>query len=135
MGVKITGRMIDPITYEMKHESGALIKTTAPKDNGGEGNKFSPTDLCAAAYTSCAATIMGLYAKNHDIEIEAVDFEVEKVMSNNPRRIGRLKAVFNVKSKCSDDEFKKLVKAAEACPIRKSLHPEIELKEEFVHLK
>lgn len=135
MGVKITGRMVDPITYEMKHESGTLITTTAPKDNGGDGTKFSPTDLCATAYASCVATIMGLYAKNHDIKIDALDFSVEKVMSSNPRRIGRLMAIFKVKSNCSDEEFKKMVRAGEACPIRKSLHPEIELNEDFVHIK
>ncbi len=135
MGVKITGRMIDPLTYEMRHESGALIMTTAPKDNGGGGDKFSPTDLAVTAYGSCVATIVGLYAEHHDITIDELSFELEKEMSTNPRRIGKIIATFKVKTNCTKEAFDKLIKAGQGCPVRRSLHSETVVEEKFVQIK
>ena len=90
MSVHIKGRSTGPTTVDLVHESGARIATTAPKDNGGDGSSFSPTDLCAASLGACGATIMGIYAKNHGIDLEGVDFELEKEMSAAPRKIGRV---------------------------------------------
>src|ERR1039457_3427705 len=44
MSVSMTGRLTSPTSTELNHgASGALLETTAPKANGGDGSRFSPT--------------------------------------------------------------------------------------------
>jgi putative redox protein len=135
MGVLITGSTTGKTTTRLVHQdSGAVIETMAPKDNGGDGLLFSPTDLCAASLGCCGITIMNMYAHNAGIAVAKISFTVEKEMSANPRRIGRLTLRYEVASDCSDQEFQKLVAAGKGCPLRRSLHPEIVLDEEYVRV-
>ncbi len=107
--------------------SGTVIITDAPVDNQGKGEAFSPTDLCATALASCATTIMGIYARSHDIDITGMTVEVVKTMSASPRRIGKLEVTFNMPEReYSDREKKALINAAHTCPVHLSLHPDIE---------
>ena len=56
-----------------KHlQSGAVIETDAPVDNQGKGEAFSPTDLCASSLGVCMLTILGIVAKNNDIDLGEV---------------------------------------------------------------
>ena len=48
--------------------SSTTLLTDAPVDNHGQGESFSPTDLCATASGTCMLTIMGLYAGRHGID-------------------------------------------------------------------
>lgn len=132
MTIRITGKTTGKTTTALVHEdSGAQLQTMAPKDNGGEGLLFSPTDLCAASLASCGATIMNMYAHNAGIPVARISFAVEKEMSADPRRIGRLVVRYVIATDCSEQEFQKIVTAGKTCPIRHSLHPDIELQETF----
>ncbi len=63
MSVRMKGSSTGATTVELVHESGATITTMAPKDNGGDGSTFSPTDLCAVSLGACGTTIMSLLAR------------------------------------------------------------------------
>ncbi len=133
MIVRITGRTTGKTTTALRHDdSGSGLETMAPKDNGGEGLRFSPTDLCAASLASCGATIMNMYAHNAGIAVDGIAFAVEKEMSANPRRIGRLAVRYEIATACSEQDFRKIINAGKTCPIRHSLHPDIALQEEYV---
>lgn len=135
MSVRITGTTTGKTTTRLVHEdSGAILETMAPKDNGGDGLLFSPTDLCAASLGACGTTIMNMYAHNAGIVVEQIRFSVEKVMSANPRRIGRLVVRYEIVSACSDLEFQKIVTAGKTCPLRHSLHPDIDLDEDYARV-
>ena len=115
------------------HEpSGATIQTDAPKDNQGRGAAFSPTDLVAAALGSCMMTIMGIYARRLDVDLNGARCEVTKHMSTAPRRIGKLEVIFQMPGGIDQDVRTKLEKGALACPVHHSLHPEIEVDLQFV---
>lgn len=132
MSVRITGRLTSPTTTSLTHESLSSIVTMAPKDNGGDGSTFSPTDLCAASFASCVATTIGLYAKRSGIPLEGIDFSVEKEMTPKPpRRIAKLVALFRMRSTCSDEEFRRLISAGKTCPVRRSLHPDVAIDESY----
>ncbi len=131
MSVLITGRLTSPTRTELVHgPSRSVIGTVAPKDNGGDGSTFSPTDLCAASLGSCIATTIALYATRSGIPLDGISFEVEKHMTTElPRRIARLVARVTIETSCGDEDFRKLVNAGETCPVRRSLHPDLVVEE------
>jgi uncharacterized OsmC-like protein len=106
---------------------GATITSDAPADNHGKGEMFSPTDLCATSLAACAATIMGIYARNHNLDISGMRAEVDKTMSAAPpRRIASIDVVFFMPDRdYSDKEKQSLERAAATCPVHLSLHPEV----------
>ncbi len=132
MSVHISGRLTSPVTTRLTHESSSTISTMAPKDNGGDGSTFSPTDLCAASLGSCVATTIGLYARRKGIPLTSIDFSVEKEMATEPpRRIARLITRFVIHSPCGKEDFARLVGAGKTCPVRRSLHPDVIVEETY----
>ena len=111
------------------HEpSGAKLLTDAPKDNQGEGQSFSPTDLVATGLGSCILTIMGIVARRHQIDLAGTKVTVSKEMAQQPvRRIARLVVEITVPARLSEDDKTRLCNAADTCPVKQSLHPDIEV--------
>lgn len=102
--------------------SGQQVITDAPLDNNGKGEAFSPTDLVATALASCMMTIMGIRARDNQIDIEGTRADVNKIMAENPRRIARIEVTFTMPDKGYTDEEKELLqKAALGCPVCRSL--------------
>lgn len=122
-----SGKYLGNLRCEWKHEaSGATVISDAPTDNHGKGEAFSPTDICATSLAACAMTIMGIYAQTRGLDISGATFEVDKVMSKEPRRIGEINIVFRIPDRDFDAKTKiSLQRAASTCPIHLSLHPEI----------
>ena len=111
---------------EAKHmQSGTTLMTDAPTDNHGKGEYFSPTDLVATALGSCMLTIMELAAAPRDLDIRGTRVEIVKVMASEPRRISEIKVDFYFPSDYSDKDKKILERAADTCPVAKSLHPDL----------
>lgn len=134
MGVVMTGSYIGGKSFELIHEpSGIVITTDAPKDNGGEGKAFSPTDLVGAALGSCVVTTMVLLAERHGILLIGAHFRVEKVMGSEPRRIAQLLLTIHLPHALSDVDRQKLERAGAACPVHKSLHPDTQVVIDFVY--
>src|ERR1700712_2698303 len=76
-------------------QSGTEIQTDAPTDNQGKGERFSPSDLIATALGSCMLTIMGIKARDMDVDLTATKVEVEKIMKSDPRRVGGINLTFS----------------------------------------
>ncbi|MGB8354910.1 MAG: OsmC family protein [Chthoniobacteraceae bacterium] len=105
--------------------SGRGLETDAPVDNQGKGESFSPTDLVATALGTCMATIMGIYARNHEIDLSGMKIEVIKEMTQTPpRRIARLSTQMWMPAGLSRSAA--LENAALTCPVHQSLHLDIE---------
>lgn len=106
-----------------KHgHSGAVIVTDAPVDNHGLGTTFSPTDLVATALGSCILTIMGIAARNHDIDIQGATAKVEKVMGSDPRHIAKISIDITMPANSYTDTQRRILdKAAHHCPVAMSL--------------
>lgn len=108
---------------EAEHlQSGNKIITDAPTDNHGKGEAFSPTDLMAASYASCALTIAGIAAQAHGFSIEGAEAETTKVMGENPRRVGELIVNFTFPHNNYSEKERKLIEAAIcSCPVANTL--------------
>ncbi len=112
--------------------SGAKLETDAPVDNHGKGEEFSPTDLVGTAMGTCMLTIMGIFAKQKNIDIGGATAVVRKEMtSQHPRVIARLSTVIEVPLPADHPEVEGLKAAALGCPVHRSLHPDVEKPVEF----
>jgi putative redox protein len=112
--------------------SGQALMTDAPTDNQGKGEFYSPTDLVGTSMGTCVATIMGIYARNSGIDLEGMKIQVRKVMSAQPpRRIAKLEMIFQMPPGLSPRARKALEICVDACPVRRSLHPDVETPVSF----
>jgi putative redox protein len=113
-------------------DSAAMLLTDAPKDNMGNGESFSPTDLVATALGTCMLTTMGIYAQRNQIDLTGATSIVTKEMIQSPtRRIGRLAVTIRVPRPLSAEQRQKLENAALTCPVTKSLHPDVQIPVSF----
>ena len=109
------------------------LATDAPVDNQGRGESFSPTDLTATSLGTCMLTTMGIVARTLNVDLPGATATVEKEMSGTPpRRINRLTVAIRVPRTTSPENQQRLENAAHTCPVKKSLHPDIETPIEFV---
>jgi putative redox protein len=114
--------------------SQSTLTTDARVDNGGKGELFSPTDLVATGLGSCMLTVIGLVARRKQLDIGGARVHVTKEMtSSGTRRIGRLTAVITLPPTLAlSPENRALIeKAAHACPVRQSLHPDVAVEIRF----
>jgi len=107
------------------------IQTDAPKDNNGRGEAFSPTDLLAASLGSCMLTVMGIYADNHGLSIKGSSFRVLKEMAASPRKVSSLTVEIKMPASLSQKDRETLQRVAETCPVKLSLHPDIQIPLSF----
>lgn len=112
-------------TTSVHLQSGTEILSDAPTDNHGKGEAFSPTDTVANALASCMFTVMGIKARDLDVDFSNSTAEVTKIMGTEPRRITEIHVTFNMNIAVSDKEKTILEKTAMTCPVFNSLHPDI----------
>ena len=131
--VKIDVEYLGDLHCNVTHgPSGHSFLTDAPVDNEGKGEYISPTDLAAASIGSCISTIMGIKARNNNIDIKGMKVSVTKEMVNQPfRRIGKLIFEINFPHKLNDKDFQILSNVVKTCPVTRSLSPDVELDYTF----
>lgn len=119
---------------EAKHlQSGTTIETDAPTDNQGKGERFSPTDLLATCLGSCMLTIMGIKARDMNVDLTNTKIDITKMMKAEPRRVGGIQVNFHFPQNLQLDDKQKTIleRAALTCPVAQSINPNIELDIQF----
>ena len=122
-------------TQAIHLQSGATILTDAPTDNHGKGEAFSPTDLFAASYASCALTVIGIAAQTQGLNIDGAVVKTTKIMGENPRRVVELKVDFTFPANNYSDKGRVIIeRSIKHCPIRNSLPPELKITQTITYL-
>jgi uncharacterized OsmC-like protein len=112
-------------TSSIHLQSGSEIISDAPIDNNGKGEAFSPTDTVANGLASCMFTMMGIKARDMEIDLSGSTAEVTKVMAAEPRRISEIHVTFNLDVLVDEKSKTILERTANTCPVHYSLHPDI----------
>ena len=118
--------------------SGSDFETDAPVDNNGKGERFSPTDLMATSLATCMVTVMGIKARTMGFDLDGVEVEVEKIMKQEPRRVGGINLFFSIPPSLLEIGQKEkdiLMRTGINCPVQFSLHPDIEVNIDWGHWK
>lgn len=137
MGVEIDIDYTGALYCQATHgPSGNTLTTEAPADNGGKGESFSPSDLLATATGSCIATVMGIAARKEGYDLNGLHVHVVKEMTKVlPRRVATLKIVVRMPAdrRFAPAERERLESIARQCPVKQSLHPDVDVQLEFVY--
>ena len=112
-------------TSSVHLQSGNIIIIDAPLDNNGKGEAFSPTDTVANSLASCMFTVMGIKARDLDVDFSGSTAEVTKIMAADPRRISEIHVVFQMNLSADAKVKTILERTAMTCPVHYSLHPDI----------
>lgn len=119
-------------TSSIHIQSGSEILSDAPVDNNGKGEAFSPTDSVANALATCMMTIMGIKARDLNIDFKGSTAAVTKIMNAEPRRIGAIEIVFEMQGVSEEKDKTILERAAMTCPVFLSLNTEIKKDISFI---
>jgi uncharacterized OsmC-like protein len=130
-GVPMTAA-IEGLSCRLVHgPSGSTLTTVPPRDNGGTGTSFSPTDLVGAALAACALSTMALAAQREGLPWGNARAAVEKRMTAAPRRIGELVLRFDMPREVRPADRPRFEEIARTCPVARSLHPDVGVPMEF----
>lgn len=112
-------------TSSVHLQSGTEIITDAPTDNNGKGEAFSPTDMVANSLATCMLTVMGIKARDLQVDFSGSTAEVTKIMAAEPRRISEIHVTFEMNLVADEKTKTILERTAMTCPVFYSLHPDI----------
>jgi uncharacterized OsmC-like protein len=109
-------------------QSGSQIETDAPTDNRGKGERFSPTDLTSTSLGLCIITTMAIKATDMGYTLDGSRVDIQKHMSKEPpRRIVKIEAWVKLPALDISQRDKEVLEATgNACPVARSLHPDLE---------
>lgn len=111
---------------EITSPTGNVLIADEPVDKGGKNSGFSPKELLAASLAACTSATVRMFAdrKQWLLDEVKVDIELERDEAANKTVIQRkVQFIGNL----DDDQRKKLLAVANACPLHKILTNPIEI--------
>lgn len=107
------------------------IITDEPVDKGGGNKGFNPFEILATSLASCTAATLRMYIDRKQWQVEKINVEVE--LENYP---GTKTAIFsrNISYEGANldaKQIERLHKIADACPVHKIFHGNIEINTKF----
>jgi len=116
--------------------SAANVTTDVSTAQGGLGENFSPTDLVVAALGTCVLTTMAIVAKRHQLDLAGIsacmEKDVEALPSHRIASIG-MTITLPLGLRLTPENRGRLENAAQRCPVKQSLRPDMDIRVEFVY--
>ena len=112
------------------------VSTDVSTAHGGLGENFSPTDLVVVALGTCVLTTMAMVAKRHQLDLAGISACMEKDVEAPPsHRIASIGMTITLPLglRLTPENRGRLENAAQRCPVKQSLHPDIDIRVEFVY--
>jgi uncharacterized OsmC-like protein len=99
----------------------------------GKGLEFSSGELVAAGVASCMLMSMGSLAQRNEIDLTNTRVEADFALTKNFSRIDSINLKVNMPSNFSRRDRIRLERAAEACPIKHSFHPDTKISVQYIY--
>jgi putative redox protein len=114
----------------------ATLTTESSTAQGGLAENFSPTDLVVVGLGTCVLTTMAMVAQRRQLDLSGISACMEKDLQEPPshriRSIG-MTITLPLGLRLTSENRSRLENAAQRCPVKQSLHPEIDVRVEFVY--
>lgn len=122
---KVTTIAMPDFRSRIEHDYEGEIYCDAPKQYGGQGKYISPTDLLAAALTSCVTTVLTLFCKKRGLDLTGLKVVCE-IEFSPAHKILRMPVEIWMPIVINEADKAALENVASSCPVHSSLSSEIE---------
>ena len=115
-----------PYRIEIKSPTNNVVIADEPIDKGGKDSGFSPKELLAAALAACTSATVRMYAdrKQWPLDEIKINIDLDRDETANKTVINRkIQFIGNL----DNDQRKRLLAVANACPVHKILSNPIEI--------
>lgn len=108
------------------------IPMDAPAKYGGRGEVISPMEMVGAAVGCCMLTMIVIAGWKHDLDLSLSKLKVNTgVSADRPPRIARLDIDVTIPVNATEEVRAAIEAASAKCPVRASIHPDIEVVTQF----
>ncbi len=111
-------RIGDTLRHEVDVNGRHVILTDEPERLGGTDEAPAPHELLPATLASCISTMVAMYAQNRGWNIGETAVEVTYDPDSVPRRFT---IDLQLPEDLTPDQYKRLKRVAETCPVRRAL--------------
>ena len=119
------------VQEERENARGKTVATDCPYT--GKGEELSPLELTGTGVAGCCLISMGTLAVRKNIDITGTRVDAILSWTEKMDRIGAIDLTFNMTRNYSDKERMMLERAADACPIKHSFHPDTKITVQFIY--
>jgi putative redox protein len=126
----IKGAWVNGLRVRVVHPAGDSFTTDGPVEYGG-GAGFSPTDLLAAALGACSLSVAVMVGERLGCSMAGSQLEATRKLASQPVRISEIAVVLHLPEDVADEHRARIQQAAQRCPVRESLHPDIAVQLDF----
>ena len=131
MSVKVLARIGTEKYYTEVTAGKNKIITDEPLDKGGQDKGFNPFELLASSLATCTAATLRMYIDRKGWSVPEIDVEVE--MENYPQTKNTIftRKISYGEALLKAEQLARLHHIADACPVHKMLHGNIEINTLF----
>lgn len=132
MSVKVLARIGTKKYYTEVTAGTNKIITDEPLDKGGQDKGFNPFELLASSLATCTAATLRMYIDRKGWSVPEIDVEVE--MENYPQTKNTIctRKISYGEALLDAEQLARLHHIADACPVHKMLHGNMEIKTLFL---
>ena len=116
---------------ERENAKGRTVSTDCPYT--GKGEEFSPLELTGTGVAGCCLISMGTLSMRRKIDLTGTRVDAELSWTEKMDRIDKINLTFNMNKNYSKKERMMLERAADACPIKHSFHPDTKINVKFIY--
>lgn len=103
---------------EIQSPTGNIVMADEPKEKGGQDKGFSPKELLVAALAACTSATVRMYCNRKEWDLKNVHVQIE-LIEEEGKTIFKRKLLFE--GNLDDEQRKRLLAVANACPVHKIL--------------
>lgn len=131
MSVKVLARIGTEKYYTEVTAGKNKIITDEPLDKGGQDKGFNPFELLASSLATCTAATLRMFIDRKGWSVPEIDVEVE--MENYPQTKNTIftRKISYGEALLKAEQLARLHHIADACPVHKMLHGNIEINTLF----
>ncbi|MEN8280800.1 OsmC family protein [Acinetobacter gerneri] len=118
-----------PYRVTLTDPSGHIWYVDEPTEKGGQDSAPNPMQLLLSALGACTTVTLQMYADHKGIKIEHVQVDLALNPNGDPESgSNNIVRKITLKGDFTDEQYKRLLKVAESCPVHKLLTSNISIQ-------